>query len=145
MKMQLHALVLAGLLVAGPALSAGGNVSQSNEPDFIAGKQAIDAKDWKKAIDHFSKVKADADAFNYLGCAHRNLKEFDAAFSYYRRALAMDWYHRGAHEYVGEAYLMVNNLAKAEEHLGHLKGMCDANCEEYKDLAQAIAEFKKKR
>jgi hypothetical protein len=27
----------------------------------------------------------------------------------------------GAHEYAGEAYLMVNDLAKAEEHLGALQ------------------------
>lgn len=142
---QLRTLALVGFFSVGMAFAAGGNVSQSNEPEFIAGKQAIDAKEWKKAIAHFSKVKADADAFNYLGYASRNLGEYEAAFGYYRRALAMDWYHRGAHEYIGEAYLMTNNLAKAEEHLGHLKNMCDASCEEYKDLERAVAEFKKKR
>ena len=145
MIVPLRTLVLAGLLTAGPAFAAGSNESQSTDPEFIAGKQAIDAKDWKNAIAHFSRVKANADAFNYLGYAHRNLKDFDAAFSYYRRALAIDWYHRGAHEYVGEAYLMTNNLAKAEEHLGYLRKMCDASCEEYKDLERAVAEFKQKR
>ena len=138
-------MVLAGLLIALPAGAVGSAVSQSNDPEFISGKQAIDAKDWKKAIAHFGKLKDDADALNYLGYASRNLGNFDAAFGYYRRALAIDWYHRGAHEYIGEAYLMTNNLAKAEEHLGELRKMCDASCEEYKDLERAVAEFKKKR
>ena len=112
MTRLMHALLMAGMFVAATAFAAGGNVSQSSEPEFIAGKQAIDAKEWKKAITHFNRVKADADAFNYMGYASRNLGEYDAAFGYYRRALAMDWYHRGAHEYIGEAYLMTNNLAK---------------------------------
>src|SRR3972149_10628655 len=32
----------------------------------------------------------------------------DLAFKYYERALAINPRHRGAHEYVGEAYLSVN-------------------------------------
>jgi len=32
--------------------------------------------------------------------------------------------HRGAHEYIGEAYLMANNLNKAEEHLGRPAAIC---------------------
>jgi Flp pilus assembly protein TadD len=144
MKQSLRVLLLSGFLASGIVCANSGPVSQSNEPEFIAGKQAIDAKEWKKAIAHFSRVKPDADASNYMGYASRNLGEYDAAFTHYRRALALDWYHRGAHEYIGEAYLLTNNLAKAEEHLGHLRKMCDASCEEYKDLERAVAEYKKK-
>jgi hypothetical protein len=42
--------------------------------------------------------------------------------------------HRGAHEYVGEAYRMVNDLAKAEEHLAALQNICLLPCEDYEDL-----------
>jgi tetratricopeptide (TPR) repeat protein len=48
-----------------------------------------------------------ADIENYLGYAHRNLKQFDAAFKHYKQALVLNPRHRGAHEYIGEAYLMV--------------------------------------
>ncbi len=52
--------------------------------------------------------------------------------------------HRGAHEYAGEAYLMVNDLAKAEEHLGALRTICLIPCEEYEDLKKAIADYRRK-
>ena len=59
-----------------------------------------------------------ADIQNYLGYAYRNTGQLDAAFRHYERALTLSPRHRGAHEYVGEAYLIVNNLAKAEEQVG---------------------------
>jgi len=52
--------------------------------------------------------------------------------------------HRGAHEYVGEAYLLVGNLAKAEEHLNALKTICLIPCEEYEDLKRAVAEYRQR-
>jgi hypothetical protein len=58
--------------------------------------------------------------------------------------LDIDPKHRGAHEYVGEAYLLTNNLPKADEHLAALKQICGPGCEQYKDLAREIAEYKKK-
>lgn len=38
---------------------------------------------------------------------------------------------------------MVNNLAKAEEHLA-LQNICLVPCEEYEDLKKAIAEYRKR-
>ncbi|PYO35081.1 MAG: hypothetical protein DMD86_07480, partial [Candidatus Rokuibacteriota bacterium] len=52
--------------------------------------------------------------------------------------------HRGAHEYLGEAYLMVNDLARAEEHLSALRGICLIPCEEYGDLEKAIAAYRQR-
>jgi hypothetical protein len=67
-----------------------------------------------------------------------------------RKALeAKDWAgailnprHRGAHEYIGEAYLMVHDLPKAEEHLAALQQICLVPCEEHADLAKAIAAYR---
>jgi hypothetical protein len=42
--------------------------------------------------------------------------------------------HRGAHEHLGEAYLMIGNLPKAEEHLGMLKKSCLIPCAEVGEL-----------
>jgi Flp pilus assembly protein TadD len=116
----------------------------ATDPNFMAGKKAIDAKDWKKAIDLLNKARVNADVHNYLGYAYRHIGNFDQAFNNYKHALEMDPNHRGAHEYVGEAYLLTNNLPKAEEHLAALNKICGTGCEEYRDLAREIAEFKKK-
>lgn len=73
-----------------------------------------------------------------------NTGNFNEAFNNYQRALEIDPRHRSAHEYVGEAYLLTNNLPKAEEHLAALKQICGVVCEQYKDLARDIAEYRKK-
>jgi hypothetical protein len=49
--------------------------------------------------------------------------------------------HRGAHEHLGEAYLMIGNLPKAEEHLG-LKKICLIPCAEVGELERKIGEFR---
>ncbi len=51
--------------------------------------------------------------------------------------------HRGAHEYLGEAYLMIRNPAKAEEHLAALRSICLLPCAEYGDLEKKLAEYRK--
>ena len=62
--------------------------------------------------------------------------------SHYREALRLDPKHRGANEYIGEAYVLVGNKAKAQEHLAALERICGKGCEEYQDLARAIAQAK---
>ena len=74
--------------------------------------------------------------------AYRNQRKFELAFKHYREALRLDPQHRGAHEYIGEAYVMTGNKAKAQEHLAALERICGRNCEEYQDLARAIATAK---
>jgi tetratricopeptide (TPR) repeat protein len=56
-----------------------------------------------------------ADLQNNLGFAYRNLKQYDLAFKHYKRAIELDPRHRGAHEYIGEAYLMTGDLARRGE------------------------------
>jgi Flp pilus assembly protein TadD len=118
------------------------------DPDLAAGRKAIEAKDWPAAIRLLEKAAArdasNADVYTLLGFAERNRGNTGVAFAHYERALKLDPGHRGAHEYVGEAYLMVGNLAKAEEHLEALDKLCFFSCEEYRDLKKSIAEYKRK-
>ena len=81
---------------------------------------------------------------NYLGYSYRNLGQLDLAFGYYGRALELNPRHRGAHEYAGEAYLMVGDLAHAEEHLAALRKICLLPCEELGDLEREIAAYRKR-
>ena len=118
------------------------------DPDFAAGKAAIQAKDWNGAIRSLSSAALrdtrNADIQNYLGYAYRHLRQMDLAFKHYARALELDPRHRGAHEYVGEAYLIVDNPAKAEEHLAALQKICLIPCEEVEDLRKAIIEYRRR-
>lgn len=143
--------VLACLLLAGAAQAAGVDtfpVQVPRQSDLAAGKAAIDARDWKKAIDNLNRAAAkeprNADIQNYLGYANRKSGNLEAAFRHYDEALKLDPKHRGAHEYIGEAFLMAGNVAKAEEHLAVLQQLCGVSCEEYRDLQKSVAEYKAK-
>jgi Flp pilus assembly protein TadD len=119
------------------------------DPDYAAGKRAIEAKNWTVAIKSLSSAALrdtkNADIQNYLGYAYRNAGNLDLAFKHYARALTLNPRHRGAHEYVGEAYLLANNLAKAEEHLAALRKICLLPCEELGDLKEKIDAYRKSK
>ena len=118
------------------------------DPEFAAGRAAIEAKQWQTAIRALSSAALrdtrNADIQNYLGYAYRHTGQMDLAFKHYARALELNPRHRGAHEYAGEASLMVNDLPKAEAHLAALEKICLIPCEEYDDLKKAIAEYRRK-
>jgi len=146
------ACMLSMICVAAPlSYAAGGGGStapaaSTSSSDFSDGRSAIDRNDWNAAIAAFEKVVArdnkNADAYNWLGYASRKSGKLDAAFKYYDSALAIDPKHKGAHEYVGEAYLMAKKPEKAEEQLAALANLCNSSCEEYKELKEAIADYK---
>ena len=138
--------LLIALLIPLPALADAAVTQPVSNPDFEFGVEAIKAKDWDKAIAHFTTYAridpANADAQNFLGYAYRNQKSYDLAFRHYKEALRLDPSHRGAHEYIGEAYVLVGDKAKAQEHLAALERICTKRCDEYQDLARAIAQAK---
>ena len=71
--------------------------------------------------------------------------DMSLVFKHYNEALAIDPKHRGAHEYLGEAYLMVGNVAKAKEHLAVLDKLCFFPCDEYSMLKSSIADYEAKK
>lgn len=113
--------------------------------DFVAGKKAIERKDWKVAVDALSKAlirsPESADIHNYLGYAHRHLDDLTQSFAHYNEALRIDPNHRGANEYIGQAYLKASQPEKAAEHLARLEKICGKRCEEYQDLARSINAY----
>jgi predicted Zn-dependent protease len=116
------------------------------DPQYTEAVAAIKSHQYAKAIPlltaYVGRVSNDADAENYLGYASRKTGDLPAAFTHYNRALSLNPKHRGVHEYIGEAYLMTGNLAKAEEHLKALDRLCTFSCGEYRDLKAAIASYK---
>jgi tetratricopeptide (TPR) repeat protein len=151
---QLRSFVIAlslFLLLPGTILAdaGGGSRTPTVDPTFSKANMAIQAKDWDTAIELLNTTVAhdatNADAFNLLGYAERQRGNLEAAFKHYEQALALNPDHKGAHEYVGEAYLLVGNLPKAEVHLAKLDKLCFFPCDEYTDLKEAIAEYQRTR
>ena len=150
MKRLLRAIVFA-LLAAAP-LAARAEVSPeltngiaAARADYERARKALDRLDWKAAIRDLESAAAndpgDAEFQNLLGYAHRNDGNMDAAFRHYFRALELNPFHRGAHEYIGRAYLMTDKPEKAVEHLKSLERNCPDGCRERDLLKRAIDEY----
>ena len=145
-------LLFLGCGVFAPSLHADGTDSpqvaqRPLDPDYENGRKAVQAENWKLALEHFNRAAgrdaANADVQNYLGYAWRKSGNLDLAFKHYDQALRLDPKHKGAHEYIGEAYLMAGNLPKAEEHLAALDKLCFFSCEEYRDLKKAVEDYRR--
>jgi tetratricopeptide (TPR) repeat protein len=138
-------IIVACLLIPGAVFAGGGGgggVSQrESEPSLQDIKRTIDKNKYFDAIAMLKKyIRTDgksADAYNYLGFSYRKSGNLPEAFKAYDKALSLDPKHLGAHEYLGEAFLMNKEPDKARAELAKLKGIC-GNCEEYRDLEQAI-------
>ena len=121
----------------------------ARDEDYAAGKRAVDRKDWGEAVRRFKLAERrhpeQADLQNILGFAHRNLKQYDLAFVHYKRAIELEPRHRGAHEYIGETYLLTGDLAGAERHLAALRQICLLPCDELHDLERAVQRYRATR
>ena len=145
------AFFAAGLVAAPGAVRAMGTIetpapAASRDSRMIDAEKAVQAKDYNKAIGLLVRVVADspknADAYNYLGYSYRKLGHRDQALAYYNHALSLDPNHRGALEYLGELYLDMSDLPKAEEQLAKLAQVCGPRCNEYQELQGEVAKFK---
>lgn len=118
------------------------DLSLATDADYAAGLAALRAGDAAIALSRFqSALKRFPDAANLhneLGYAYRKLRLFDNAFEHYKRALLIDPRHRAAHEYIGEAYLMVGDVANAEKHVAALRSICLLPCDELNELREAL-------
>ena len=90
----------------------------------------------KLLIKSNKKFPNKADTLNYLGFTTRKLGDFENGEKYYLQGLAINPYHIGINEYLGELYVATNRHNLAVERLDVLKG-CD--CKEYDDLKAIIA------
>jgi pentatricopeptide repeat protein len=82
-------------------------------------------------------------ALNYRGYATRKLGRVDEGIGYYLKSVALDPRYAQVREYLGEAYVIKGDVDKAREQLRAIEAICGMDCEEYEDLAKAIAESKR--
>ena len=158
MRTSIRAVLLVALLGSGAALAAGGGGgggggaadARPSDPVVERATLATQREEWVNAQSLWRDVLArnpnDAEYHNMYAYSLRKGPNPDMSlvFKHYNEALRLDPKHRGANEYLGEAYLMVNNLPKAKEQLGALDKLCFFPCKEYSDLKQAVAEHEAK-
>jgi tetratricopeptide (TPR) repeat protein len=158
LSITLGAVLLSAATCAG---AAGGSDSPATSGNWSAGSRAEDpavtsarvalaAGDYAGAQIMLKVALASnpghADLHNLYAYAVRKgaNPDMQLVFKHYAEALRIDPKHRGAQEYIGEAYLMVNNPAKAREHLSALDRLCFFGCDEYNELKKAIAAYEAK-
>ncbi|MDA0237656.1 MAG: tetratricopeptide repeat protein [Proteobacteria bacterium] len=122
-----------------------GDVDESDldNPIIQKGKAALQEEDWSAAIIIFEQALQDlsgsADLQNFLGYAYRKSGDLAKALNHYELALKINPDHKGALEYLGEAYITLGDLKSAKIQLERLKHLCSPiPCEELKELQQAI-------
>lgn len=154
--LALLTLALLGPSAPSPATAAGGDDSPMRGPgakpedaEYGAAVTAIKGGDFAGAVRRLEGVVArdgtNADAYNWLAYAIRKDGDPARSIPLYQKALALDPKHRGAHEYLGEAYLALDNVGKAKEHLATLNSLCFFPCSEYRDLKKAVEAYEKSR
>jgi tetratricopeptide (TPR) repeat protein len=150
-------VALLGLLLGGSALAAGGGgggspdpapsvPSKPLDPNFIKAKAMIQTQDYRGAVPLLQQVVSsdpkNAEAYTLMGYATRKGGDANGSLQYYNTALNIDPKNLGAHEYIGEAYLQLDRLPEAEQHLGRLDSICVFGCTEYRQLKAAVANYK---
>ena len=149
-------------MAGGPAVAVtSGGMSEQAPPaddDYAQGKAAFDREDWPAVIEHMRRVIAERpwhdDAYNLMGFALRKLGDYDRALEAYDRALELNPHHRGALEYLGEAYLELDRPELAKDMLDRLAAECQriavgaiadggwqSRCEEWQDLNDAYQAY----
>ena len=142
---------IALVLVATAAAFAADTPTSPSAPavdtDLATARARVDASDWKGATDVLQKAVArdpgNADYHNLLAYSIRKgpNPNMDLVFKHYGEALRINPKHRDAHEYIGEAYLMVGNVGKAKEHLAALDKLCFLPCGQFRDLKREIERY----
>ena len=119
-------------------------IDNSNEIELLyeRAKKYIDENNYKKSLKVLKSLtkREDllgfrADIYNLLGFSYRKLSnpELEKSFAAYMMAIEINPKHIGAHEYLGELYLMMNNKDKAFEMLVKLETIAGTSSKEYLD------------
>ena len=148
-RVVLTAGILA-LTLPAAAFAAGSSSASTGDSDvdgnYGMAKTAIAQFKYDEAKGYLQKVLAakpdDADALNLMGFTERKLGDPGHSLEYYNKALALNPKHLGANEYLGELYLEMKDVKKAEERLAVLQQACGGTCEEYQELKEKIEKFK---
>lgn len=120
-------------------------------PDLTAVRAKIKAKEFKPAITDLTALLDGGtnhpDVYNLLGFSYRKSGDRTNGTLYYRKALDLDPWHKGALEYQGAMFAENGDIPKAKANLAKLVQLCPSGCEEREDLEKDIkdAQVKKRK
>lgn len=154
-KPVIHALIIAAL--SAPAFAMDTPKPDPKEPEkkdsvgqpLDQARAAIAREDWTGAQsllrDIVVRQSQNADAHNLYAYSMRKgpAPQMDLVFRHYNEALRLNPQHLAAREYLGEAYLMTGNVAKAKDLLAELDRLCRAGCVEQAELKRSISTFER--
>lgn len=107
---------------------------------YTQGRDLALAGRYQEALDALQAVKnQDSMVLTMIGYSKRKMGNYDEGLAYYRKALALDPENVNTHEYLGEAYVEKGKLDLAQAELEKVASVCGTTCEQYHDLANAIA------
>ena len=146
------------LFISSASLSAGTSSSTSSDVDnsdqikvlYKKAEKYIEENNFKKSLKVLKALtkREDlegfrADIYNLLGFSYRKLSkpDLEKSFAAYMMAIELVPEHIGAHEYLGELYLMLENKSKALEMLAKLEVMAGKSSKEYLELEKAINQY----
>lgn len=119
------------------------NIDDSNRADYAYSLAKEGRYQEALAVLETVKNQDDPEVLNYRGYATRKLGRTDEGISYYLRSVTAAPRYAKVREYLGEAYVIKGQIPLAEEQLATIRSICGTECEEYKDLSEAIMQSKK--
>ena len=122
----------------------GWEISEDAKKDLAAGKADNAKKKFGKALKKFREA-TDYDskyfeAWNMVGFCSRKSGDLKGSFEAYHKCLEIEPEYAQAHEYLGEAYLMTGDVAKAKE---QLLWLVSRKSDQAGELATKIEEVEK--
>ena len=155
MKTIISLIVFASFSAFGAGTTSSSETTTETSDQIIKlyelAEKHIDNKSYDKSLKLLKKLtkREDlgtkrADIYNLLGFSYRKLEnpDLDKSFAAYMMALELDPNHAGAHEYLGELYLMRDDLDKASNILLELETLVGKDAQEYIDLLKAIENYR---
>jgi len=128
-----------------PSYGATAGPSAAGSSEYSSAVRLISREQYADAIPHLQLALTEnphsADTLNYLGYTERMIGNYPISLIYYQQALHEDPDHKGVHEYMGELYLKMNDLASAQGQLAELTRLCPSGCDERDALTKAIAAY----
>ena len=118
----------------------GNSASLTDEDLYLAAGDLVLGARYADALPFLFRIKdRNPQVLNLIGYSTRKLGDVDKGIDYYHRALAIDPNYTKARQYLGEAYLLKDDVAKAKEQLMEIADRCGGPCDDYELLVKAIA------
>jgi tetratricopeptide (TPR) repeat protein len=115
--------------------------SMNDRQLYEAGRDLALAGRYEEALALLQAVgdTRDSMVLTMIGYAERKMGRVDEGMANYHRALAIDPGNVNTREYLGEGYVLIGRKDLALDQLARIERLCGVDCEQYVDLASAIA------